>query len=79
MIVLKEDSKVAQKIRKVEQILREEGVSISFRYDGILIYLEGVEQPFVIRDAESRDLEVSFPSEAEPTKIQRIEDYISGA
>ncbi len=74
MKVLKEDCKVAQRIREVEQYLREKGISISFRYDGMLIDVDG--ETFVMIDGETKDNQLDFPSQVEPTKIQTIDNYI---
>lgn len=82
MLVLNEQGTVAQTIREVEQILRDKGISISHRGDGLLITVsrdDGKEVTCVILDAESKDIQQVFPTEVEPTFIQRIENYISGA
>lgn len=76
MKVLKEDCKVGQKIREAEQYLREKGISICHRCDGMLIEIDG--ETFVIVSGETGVLERSFPSWAEPTKMQTIDDYING-
>lgn len=77
MKVLKEESKTAKKIREVEQYLRDENVSICSRGDGLLITVDGL--TFVIIDAESKDIQQSFPTYAEPSRIQTIADYIDGS
>ena len=77
MKVLKEESKIAQKIREIEQLLRDKNVSICSRGDGLLITVDGL--TFVIVDGESKDIQQSFPSYAEPTRIQTISDYIDGS
>lgn len=86
--VMKETSKVAKKIRKVEDFLREQGVKISYRPEGIIYLVEEeeidkegnkkiVESPFVLL-GESWVMEVEAPSFAEPTRIQPLEHYIKG-
>jgi len=78
--VLKESSDIAKKIRKVEDFLREEGVEISYRPEGIIyrVEIEGVmPASFVILD-ESHVVEQTTPSFAEPTRIQPIDHYIKG-
>ncbi len=77
MKVLREESKTAKKIREIEQYFRDKNVSICSRGDGLLITVDGL--TFVIVDGESRDIQQSFPSFAEPTRIQTIADYIDGS
>jgi len=77
MKVLKEESETAQKIREVEQYLRDQKVSICSRGDGLLITVDGL--TFVIVDGESKDIQQSFPTYAEPSQIQTISDYIDGS
>jgi len=89
MKVLTEDCVVAKRIREVEQILRDKGISISYRSDGLLITLQPwskeqqtsgrkEQQTFVILDGESGEILSEFPTEYDPTNIQKIENYISG-
>lgn len=76
MRILREEGIVAKKIREVEEFLREKGISISFRGDGLLI--DVADETFVIREGESGDLLASFPAEFDGTRIQTIDDYIYG-
>ena len=76
MLVLKKDCVVAKRIREAEEYLREKGIEITHRVDGLLISVD--EKTFVILDGESRNIERSFPTFAEPTQIQSIEHYITG-
>ena len=76
MKVLKEDCPVAKRIREIEDFLRAEDVQITHRADGLLIIYK--DKTFVLRDGESGDLERTFPSEVDGTKIQTIENYLSG-
>ncbi len=79
MKVLKEDSAVSKKIRRVEFLLNAEGVSITSRGMGLVISLNnGEEQSFVILDEGTKDPLHVFPSDFEPTHIQSIEDHIKG-
>ena len=82
MLVLNEKCGVAKQIREVEEILREKGIFISFRHDGLLITAkkeDGTEEDYVIIDPESpREISSVFPTEIEPTRIQRLSNYISG-
>ncbi|KKL20327.1 hypothetical protein LCGC14_2456610 [marine sediment metagenome] len=75
MRVLKENSKAAEKIREVEQFLREKGISISHRSDGLIVSVD--DKDYVILDGESRDINKDFPTCVEPSRIQTIEDYIN--
>ena len=74
MKVLKEDCGIAKKIRKLEEFLRKENISISYRNDGLLINVNG--EMFVIRDGAAGDLEQSIPCDFDGTRIQTIDDYI---
>ena len=78
MKVVKEGSFYAKKIRKIEEFLCREKVSISHRSDGLIISVEhnGSEETFVIRDPESQTIESVFPSQFEPTRIQHIDSYV---
>ena len=80
MKVLKEDSAVAKKIRRVEDLLNAEGVLITSRGNGLVITLNNGEEQrsFVILDEGTKDPLHVFPSDFEPTHIQTIEDHIKG-
>ena len=76
MKVLTNDCKVAKRIREVEDILRDKGISISFRSDGLLIDVD--DKTYIIVDDNTRDILPMFPTDVEPTNIQTIENYING-
>ena len=66
MLVVDEKCKFAKRIRDIEAILREKGISITHRCDGLLITVD--EETFVIRDEET--IVSDFPTDFEPTRIQ---------
>lgn len=76
---LKETSETAKKIRRVEDFLREQGIEITYRPEGIIyrVDIEGKSSSFVILD-DQRVVEQTTPSFAEPTRIQPIDNYIKG-
>lgn len=81
MRVLSEKGSIAQKIREVEEILRDKGISLSHRCDGFIITVateDGKEVDCVIRDGESGEVQDIFPTQFDPSRIQRLEDYING-
>ena len=76
MKVVKEESKTAQKFRKLEEYLRRHNIEVTFRSDGLLIDMDG--ETFVIREGESSALEHTIPAFADGTRLQLIKHYIYG-
>jgi len=76
MKVLKEESKIVQKIRNLEDFLRDNNIEITFRHDGLLLTVDGEE--IVIREGESADLEQVLPSFFDGTRFQLLKHYIYG-
>ncbi|MCD6434962.1 MAG: hypothetical protein J7L15_01020 [Clostridiales bacterium] len=76
MKVIKEESKVTQKFRKLEEYLRRHNIEITFRYDGLLIDMEG--RTFVIREPEGSALEHTIPAFSDGTRLQLIDHFIHG-
>lgn len=80
MVRFKETSEIAKRVREVEKILRDKGISISIRSSRELEIIvnagEKQEIPLIIRDEES-PLTV-FPSDIEPTYIVPLKYYLSG-
>jgi len=80
MTYLKESSVIVQRVREVEQILRDKGISIQIRSSSELeiVVNTGKEQeiPLIMRDEEV-PLTV-FPSDIEPSYLVPLEHYLLG-
>ncbi len=79
MRTLKRGSKTEEKIRKAEEYLMEQGISISPGQGGLLIsvFAEDKEHTFVILQ-EDKEVSQVFPNDVDPTYIQTIDDFRYG-
>jgi len=81
MRILKRNSPLEKKIRRIEALLNAEGVSLSTGQGGIIVSVavkgEDKEYSFVIL-GESKVVEQVFPTQFAPTYIQTVEDFRHG-
>jgi len=74
--VFKEEAKTAKTIRELEEYMRERGIFITYRADGLLISVN--EDDCVLLESETGRILPDFPSSFEGTRVQLVENYIKG-
>ena len=81
MKVLTEECNTAKKIRALEQYLRDNGIEITFRGDGLMISLTDEQSElmtFMLVNTESKEPEQTLPCFTDDNRIQWLQDYITG-
>lgn len=71
----KETSETAKQVREVEQYLRDKNISIYSRGDGLIIAVNGC--PIVVI-GDTSEIQQTFPSDFDGTRLQYVDHYIEG-